>query len=194
MSHINQIDNELNTLREKLASLEEQKKNEQIEQEAKKVFYEINPILISLTKYSNKELLKLKTKKDEENRIIKITEFIKHIHKMVIQYAEKNSDTKYKYHIPRVNNQINYINSYDYTMNHDQPIDEFYIKNKIEIICNLQHLFPGCNIKYVTLEQILCPRDRQLYDMDNYPHRKNFSPAQLTQYTKNIDYIMIDWS
>jgi hypothetical protein len=187
---MSQIDSELNILREKLVLLEEQKKNEQIEQEAKKVFYEINPILISLNKYSSKELLQLKAKKDEDNRISKITEFIKNVYKGVIQYAETNSDTKYNYPIPRINNNIN--NLYNYNCN--QPIDDFYIKNKIEIICNLQHLFPGCNIKYITLEQILCPHDNKLYNMDNYPNRKNFSPVQLTQYTKKIDYLVIDWS
>jgi len=193
MSHINQIDNELNLLREKLALLEEQKKNEQIEQEEKKVFYKNNPIITSLTKYSKESLLQLKAIKDEDNRISRIIEIIKHIHMMVIQYAETNSDTKYKFQIPRGKqkyNSMNYTNQRDY--NH--PIDEFYIKNKIEIICNIQHLFPGCNIKYVTLEKIICPYDSKLYDMDNYPNRKNFSPVQLTQYTKNIDYIVIDWS
>jgi hypothetical protein len=183
---MSQIDSELNTLREKLVLLEEQKKNEQIEQEAKKVFYEINPILISLSKYSSKELLQLKAKKDEDNRISKITEFIKNVHKGVIQYAETNSDTKYKCPILTVNKNMNY----DY----NQPIDEFYITNKIEIICNLQHLFPGCDIKYITLDKILDPYSKKLYDIDNYPNIQHFSPNQLNQYTKKINYLVIDWS
>ena len=184
---MSQIDSELNILREKLVLLEEQKKLEEqmkIEQEAKKIFNEINPILISLTKYTSEDLLKLKAKKDDDNRIIKITEFIKNIHKYVIQYAETNLDTKYKYQIPNIQNNNNY----------NYPTDEFYIKNKLEIICNLQHLFPGCDIKYVTLEKILIPHDNKLYDKDNLTNFKNFTQNQLIEYTKKIDYIIIDWS
>jgi hypothetical protein len=181
---MSQIDSELEIIRQKLALLEEQKKQEQIELEAKKAFYESNPntILISLPKYSNEDLLQLKAKKEEEKRIMIITEFIKMVHKDVIQYAETHSETKYEHMIGQLNNLL-------------QVTNEFYITNKIEIICNLQYLFPKCDIKYVTLDKIV--DHRLIYNIDNLPrhleHLKN-NKQYLEQNTKKIDYLIIDWS
>ena len=184
---MSQIDSELNILREKLASLEDQKKEEQkkydqIEQEAKKVFYENNPIKTSLTKYSKEDLLQLKAKKDEENRISRITEIIKMIYSNVIQTADKNLVTKYEHWIGQWNNNLIITN-------------EFFIENKIEIICNLQHLFPGCDIKYITLEKILDPSRKKLCDIDNlHSNLQRLNENQLKQYITKSDYLVIDWS
>jgi hypothetical protein len=179
---MSQIDSELEILRQKLILLEEQKKQEQIELEARKTFYEnnYNPIIISLPKYSSEDLLQLKIRKDEEERIKKITEFITNIHKYVIKKAETSSETKYEQLIPRLRNQ---------------SVDEFYIKNKIEIICNLQYLFPGCEIKHVIVDKIV--DGDYLYDINNLPqnliHIKQ-NKQYIEQNTKKIDYLVIDWS
>jgi hypothetical protein len=184
---MSQIDSELNILREKLASLEDQKKEEQmkydqIEQETKKVFYKNNPIITSLTKYSKEDLLQLKAKKNEENRISRITEIIKMIYSHVIQTANNNLVTKYEHCIGQWYNNL-------------QVTNEFYITNKIEIICNLQHIFPGCDIKYITLDKILDPYSKKLCDIDNlHSNLQRLNENQLKKYETKSDYLVIDWS
>jgi hypothetical protein len=192
---MSQIDSELDALRQKLALLEEQKKQEQLEEEAKKSFYtkNYNPILISLPIYSSEDLLQLKAKKDEEERIKRITEFITNIHKCVIKKAETSSETKYAQIIPRLRNQN--MCGYDMNTYYNQPIDEFYITNKIEIICNLQYLFPRCEIKHVIFEKIV--DQGQIYNIDNLPQHLAYlknNKQSLDQNTKKIDYLIIDWT
>lgn len=185
---MSQIDSELDALRQKLVLLEEQKKQEQLEEEAKKSFYtkNYNPIIISLPIYSSEDLLQLKVKKDEEERIKRITEFITNIHKCVIKNAETSSETKYAQIIPRLHQQFN--PSYDMNTYYNQPIDEFYITNKIEIICNLQYLFPRCEIKHIILDKIVF--QGQIHDIDNLPQHLVNKKQNITK----IDYLVIDWS
>jgi hypothetical protein len=172
---------------QKFILLEEQNKEEQIELETNKTSYQTNPnsIIISLPKYSSKDLHQLKVKKDEENRINKITEFIKMIHKDVIKHAEISSESKYEWQILRQCRSIN-CNMDNY---YNQPVDQFYITNKIDIISNLEYLFPGCKIKYVTVDKIVY--HGQVYDINNIP--QNFI-HNIEQNTKKIDYLVIDWS
>lgn len=168
---------------EKHVLLEENKNHQEIDQDTINISYKNNLILNSLPKYSSEDLLKLKAKKDEENRINKITEYVERIYHSVIEYAENNSCTKYESLIPRYGNM-------NYCEYNNQPVDDFYIINKIEIISNLQNLFPGCDIKYVTLNKLIDPSNCTIYDLENIPKHL----AHLKNNTKKIDYLIIDWT
>jgi hypothetical protein len=170
----------------------EENNNQEINQDTINVSYKNNVILNSLPKYSNGDLLKLKAKKDEENRINKITEYVERIYHRVIEYAENNSSTKYECLLPTLGNP-----EMNYCLYNNQPIDNFYITNKIEIISNLQNLFPECDIKYVTLNKWVDPNNCSIFDIDNLPkHLENLknNKQSLDQNTKKIDYLIIDWS
>ena len=75
-----------------------------------------------------------------------------------------------------------------YKNNSNKPSDDFYITNKIEIICNLENLFPGCIIKYVKYPKIVDPvNNKKMYDLDKLPvHLEYYNQQQLTIHTTKI--------
>jgi len=191
---MSQLYADLNILKEKLAILSEQKNNEQYEDIQKKEFRTNNPnfSLIALDKYSDQDLLQLNAKKYEESRINIISEFIKAVHRGVIKTVEYTKLTKYEGMISTLVDDI----FVQYRNNSNKPSDDFYITNKIEIICNLEHLFPGCSIKYVKYPKVVdIVNNKKIYDQDKLPiHLSYFNKQQLETYTKMIDYIVVDWS
>ena len=114
------------------------------------------------------EMRDLKAQEDEKKRWLHISRTINSLYGKAIQYAKQNTETKFEY-CPTGGSREN----------------EFLNKNKIDIIYNLEKLFPGCYISYRTYAQGGYGVPCDITDMDEET-KKCFSKQSLR--------IEIDWS
>jgi hypothetical protein len=125
---------------------------------------------------SRQEMRNLKCQVDEEIRIEKIQTILRDIYNTVTNYARSNTNTTYEYKVPHPQEK-----------SPDRYTNEFYIKNMIEILTNLEKLFPDCSVSHSVLGR---GRDGKLYDLSKLDDR---TIPLVTNVLAN-SYIVIDWT
>jgi len=129
---------------------------------------------MSLNPITRQQLLDMKAKKEEDERIFRLNELIKMIYEHCLHVANKTSETYYHYPIPR------------YIKNFESP-DPFYIKNMDTIIDNLKKLFPDSIVKHALMAK---DKNNTLYDISNIDNKT----LAIIDVALNESYIIIDWT
>ena len=133
----------------------------------------LNPLLyfktMSLTPVSREHLRSLKNQRDEEIRIEKINNYVRHIYSSAVNKAQSSTDTYYQY----------------------TRIDESMRKNMQEILDTLKSLFPDCRVEY---QHTIGGNDGKLYDINNLDESLRQILLNPSYNTKVHEQIVIEWS
>jgi hypothetical protein len=79
----------------------------------------------------------------------RIDYIICHIYLSVINHARNNSNNIMEYQLPMNSNNIDDYHGHSMKQS---KIDDYYIKNMMEILTRLKNIFPHCKISYIRKE------------------------------------------
>lgn len=129
---------------------------------------------MSLNPISRDEMRQRKAVKDEANRVLQVSTFVKHIYNGASSFADTSSETIYRFDAQHLQQH--------------QPI---IMANMEEIIQNLRNLFPGCLVEYKSVTFVM-GNDRKQYDLSTLDEKlRPFINMQSQQTTNSI---VIDWT
>jgi hypothetical protein len=149
---------------------------------------------MSLEPFSRENMRSLKSQKDEEGHQRKLEEFVRNIYATAVYFAERNTETSYRFAIQNGYQQNVSIPS-TIPSNHLhillQITKEFIVANMDEILTRLRSLFPDCSVEYKKVSMAR-GRDGKDYDISNLDEKlRQFIDTTCAQ-TK--EYVIIDWS
>ena len=139
---------------------------------------------MSLTPMSRNSMQRMKMNTENTIRLSILDKIVKSIYTCAITFAKKSTDTTFRYpliatyHEMREEHLSGYLNGID-------PI--FYRRNMLDILNNLQELFPDCFITHATL---ILGQDRNMYDTSKIDE----SIKPFLTLNDSREYITIDWS
>ena len=155
---------------------------------------------MSLTPFSRENMRTLKAQKDEEGHQRRLEEVVKNIYSSVVCFAERNTETIYRFRIqignynsvhipsciPYSNIQLNSLQSIPFHINKD-----FIVGNMDEILNRLRNIFPGCSVEYKKVSMAR-GRDGKDYDISNLDEK--LRPFIDTARAETNEYIVIGLS
>ena len=150
---------------------------------------------MSLTPFSRESLRFLKEQKDEEGHQRKLEQITKEIYTNAVQFAEKKSETIYRYILTNNYNPVNIpstIPSTHHLHSIQFPITkEFIVGNMDEILSRLRSLFPDCSVEYnkVALAMVWDGKEYDISSLDD-----KLRPFIDISRAQTKEYIVIDWS
>jgi hypothetical protein len=150
---------------------------------------------MSLTPFTRECLRLLNRQKDEEGRGRRLEQIIKEIYTNTVQFAERKSETVYRYSLINNYNPVS-IPSTIPSAHHlhfiQFPINkEFIVGNMDEILTRLRNLFPDCSVEYKNISMAM-GRDGKEYDISSLDDK--LRPFIDTSRAQTREYIVIDWS
>ena len=150
---------------------------------------------MSLTPFSRESLRLLNGQKDEEGRERRLEKIIKEIYTNTVQFAERNSETVYRYSLINNYNPVS-IPSIIPSANHFHSIQlpitkEFIVGNMDEILTRLRSVFPDCSVEYKKVSMAM-GRDGKEYDISSLDDKLRAFIDTTRAQTR--EYIVIDWS
>ena len=155
---------------------------------------------MSLTPFSRENMRKLKSQKDEEGHQRRLEEVVKNFYSSVVCFAERNTETIYRFRIqngnytsvhipsciPHSNLHLNSLQSIPFHINKD-----YIMGNMDEILTRLRSLFPDCSVEYKKVSMAR-GRDGKDYDISNLDEK--LRPFIDTTRAETNEYIVIDWT
>jgi hypothetical protein len=150
---------------------------------------------MSLIPFSRENMRSLKSQKDEEGHQRRLEEVVRNIYTSVVCFAERNTETIYRFAIQNGYQQNVSIPS-TIPSNHYQSIQfqitkEFIVGNMDEILTRLRSLFPECSVEYKKVSMAR-GRDGKDYDISNLDEK--LRPFIDTARAETKEYIVIDWN
>ena len=150
---------------------------------------------MSLRPFSRESLRLLNRQKDEEGRERRLEQIIKEIYTNTVQFAERKSETVYRYSLINNYNPISIpstISSGHHLHYIQFPITkEFILGNMDEILTRLRSLFPDCSVEYKKVSMAM-GRDGKEYDISSLDEKLRAFIDTTRAQTR--EYIVIDWS
>ena len=151
---------------------------------------------MSLTPFSRENMRTLKSQKDHEGHQRKLEEVLRNIYASAVCFAERTTETTYRFPIQNVYHQNVSIPSTipsNHTLNHIsfQITKEFIVGNMDEILSRLRILFPECPVEYKKVSMAR-GRDGKDYDISNLDEK--LRPFIDTTRAQTNEYIVFDWS
>lgn len=116
----------------------------------------------------------------EEQRKRQIHNIVTHIYGNTLNTATNTNDSRHLYPLPVIQMRRDIENS---------PPD-FHRTNMLEILAEVQSLFPDCSVEHTTLTMATA-RDGKIYDiskMDDILKQFIMNPG------RSMEYIVVDWS
>jgi hypothetical protein len=147
----------------------------------------------------------LKSQKDEEGYQRRLEEVVKNIYTSVVCFAEKTTETIYRFRIQNGNYNSIHIPSTIPSNLHTIPScipsnlytipfhinKDFIVGNMDAILARLRLLFPDCSVEYKKVSMAR-GRDGKDYDISNLDEK--LRPFIDTARAETNEYIVIDWS
>jgi len=148
---------------------------------------------MSLEPFSRENMRSLKSQKDDEGHQRRLEEVVRNIYTSVVSFAERNTETSYRFAIQNGCQSLVSIPS-TIPSNHHLYIPfqinkDYIVANMDEILTRLRSLFPDCSVEYKKMSR---GRDGKEYDISNLDEKlRQFIDTTCAQ-TK--EYVIIDWS
>ena len=148
---------------------------------------------MSLTPFSRENMRALMSQKDEEGHQRKLEQVVRNIYTDTVCFAERNTETIYRFRI--INGYQNWVaipSIIPSNNNLQLQINKDYIMgNMDEILARLRLLFPDCSVEYKKVSMAR-GRDGKDYDISNLDEK--LRPFIDTARAETNEYIVIDWS
>ena len=148
-----------------------------------------------LEPFSRANMRSLKEQKDEEGHERKLEEVVRNIYTSAVSFAERNTETIYRYAIQNVSHgMVNISSTIPSNLYQSIPFQinkEYIVKNMDEILMRLRSLFPDCSVEYKKVSMAM-GRDGKEYDISNLDDK--LRPFIDTTRAQTKEYIVIDWT
>lgn len=156
---------------------------------------------MSLIPFSRENMRALKSQKDEEGHQRRLEQVVRNIYTSVVRFAERTTETIYRFRIPNGHYNSVHIPSTIPSNNHLEshnvmfiPFDinkDYIMVNMDEILTRLRSLFPECSVEYKKVSMAR-GRDGKDYDISNLDEK--LRPFIDTTRAETNEYIVIDWN